>query len=127
MAGCPLNMMLNSKPSEGFSDCTKKLHAAHDLLEVLKGKWKMEVILCLLEFKKRRFREFQKNIPGISSRILSSVLKDLENNQIITRQVVLDIPITVEYKLTDYGQSMQQVIKDLVKLGMEHRSQVMGK
>lgn len=124
---CPLNLIVSSKPDKDFTDCTKKLTIAHDFVDVINGKWKMDVILCLLEYKKRRFKELQKDINGVSSRILSSVLKDLEINHIITRKVIDTAPITVEYELTEYGLSMKQVIIDFVRLGLNHRKELMGK
>lgn len=126
MAGCPLNVLITSRSGKEVNDCTKKLDIAHDILDVLGGKWKMDVILCLLQYKKRRFKEIQKDIEGISSRLLSSVLKDLEINRIVTRNAIDTAPITVEYELTEYGQSMKQVIIDFIKLGDNHRKEIMG-
>lgn len=126
MASCPFNVLITSRSGKDFSDCTKKLDVAHDILDVLGGKWKMEVILCLLQHEKRRFKEIQKDIDGISSRLLSSVLKDLELNHIVTRNVFDTAPVTVEYGLTEYGRSMKQVIVEFIKLGANHRNQLMG-
>jgi len=127
MRRCPLNLVISGKPEETFDDCSKKLDIAHDIIDVLNGKWKMEVILALLQFDKRRFKELQKDLSGISSKVLSDVLKDLEINHMITRTVMDTVPVTVEYELTDYGKSMKQPIIELIKLGQEHRKEVMGR
>ena len=125
---CPLGVMLSNNPGDTVEDCVKKLHVAHDILDVLGGKWKMEIILSLLKVQKLRFKELQKEIPGVSSKVLSSGLKDLEDNRIITRTVIDDTaPITVEYSLTEYGKSMKQAMEELIKLGVEHRKEIFGK
>ncbi|WP_199415180.1 winged helix-turn-helix transcriptional regulator [Chitinophaga silvisoli] len=120
MKGCPLQAMLSSD-----KDCNQKLGVAKDILDVLNGKWKMEVILLLLQYDKRRFKDLQAEIPGgVSAKVLSSVLKDLEEHHIVKRG--LD-DVTVEYELTEYGRSMREVISNLVELGLAHRKEVIGK
>lgn len=125
---CPLGVMLSDNPGASVEDCVKKLNVARDIVEVLGGKWKMEIILALLTFDKRRFKELQKQLSGISSRILSSSLKDLEDNHIVSREVIdTTAPITVAYQLTDYGKSLKPALEALVKLGVAHRREVIGK
>lgn len=125
---CPLGVMLSNNPGATVDDCVKKLSVARDIVDVLGGKWKMEIILSLLKVEKRRFKELQKDLPGVSSRILSVALKDLEDNHILSRKVIdTTAPITVEYALTDYGKSMKQAMEALVQLGVEHRREVIGK
>ena len=81
---CPLNIIITHQPDTSFDDCSKKLLIAHDIMDVLNGKWKMEVILALLQFEKRRFKELQKDVSGISSKVLSAVSKDLKDNHILS-------------------------------------------
>lgn len=121
---CPLGILIAH--SFDNNDCNKKLDIARDIMDVLKGKWKMEVMLALLQFEKRRFKELQKDVTGISSKVLSAVLKDLEDNHIVMREVIDTASVTVEYSLTDYGKSLKQALIDFVKLGIEHRKEVMG-
>ncbi|WPQ63508.1 helix-turn-helix domain-containing protein [Chitinophaga sancti] len=120
MKGCPIQAMFSSN-----KDCNQQLGVAHDILDVLNGKWRMEVILQLLQHEKRRFKDLQTAIPGgVSAKVLSTVLKDLEEHQIVKRG--LD-DVTVEYELTEYGRSMRGVITNLVELGLAHRKEVIGK
>lgn len=119
MKGCPLTAMLGAD-----KDCNKKLDIAHDILDVLNGKWKMEVILLLLQYDKRRFKDLQADIPGVSAKVLSAVLKDLEEHHMVNRGVD---DVTVEYELTAYGRSMREVISGFVELGLAHRKEVIGK
>ena len=107
--------------------CISRVRPITDALYVLNGKWKMEVILVLLQHEKRRFKELQKDISGISAKVLSAVLKDLEEHHILLRTTLDSASLVVEYQLTDYGKSLKQTLADFVKLGMEHRKKVMGK
>ncbi len=122
---CPIDVTLSSMAGNGGKECHKKILVARDLLDLLSGKWKMEVILVLLEFGKRRFNELQEDVPGISAKVLSSVLKDLEEHQILTRVLVFSAPTSVEYTLTEYGKTMKQTIEGFVRLGVEHRKIIM--
>jgi len=125
---CPLGVMLSNNPGATVDDCVKKLSVARDIVDVLGGKWKMEIILALLTVDKRRFRELQKDLPGVSSRVLSAALKDLEDNHIVAREAIdTTAPITVEYALTDYGKSLKTAMEALVQLGVEHRREVIGR
>ena len=74
-----------------------------------------------------RFSDLQKEIEGISAKMLSSELKDLEINQLVTRTVLSTQPITVEYQLTDYGQTLKKIIEHLAEWGIEHRKKIIGK
>lgn len=121
------NSFSEMKPATSFSECNKRLVVAHDIIDVLSGKWRMEVILSLLKHEKRRFKTLQKDISGISAKVLSSVLQDLELNHIVRRSVIDAAQLTVEYELTDYGKSMRDVIIGFVRLGMAHRKEVIGK
>ena len=112
---CPLGIMLSNNSGVSVADCVKKIGVALDIVDILGGKWKMEIILVLLSFEKRRFKELQKDLPRISSRILSAALKDLEDHYIILREVIdTTSPITVENALTDYGKSLKEAMEALV-------------
>ncbi|MBC7487636.1 MAG: helix-turn-helix transcriptional regulator [Cytophagaceae bacterium] len=125
---CPIGVMLSDNPGATVDDCVKKLSVARDIVDVIGGKWKMEIILALLTVEKRRFKELQKDLPGISSRVLSAALKDLEDHHILTRALIdTTAPITVEYALTDYCKSLKQAMEALVQLGVEHRREVIGR
>ncbi len=127
MPNCPFQTLLRPTPETVADDCSKKLLVAHDIVDVLGGKWKMEVILTLLQYEKRRFKELQKELPGISAKVLSTVLKDLEAHHILTRQTIDPASIQTEYALSDYGRSMKEALAEFIKLGMLHRKEVIGK
>lgn len=100
--------------------------AINDTMNVLNGKWKLPVIGSLLKGKKR-FTEMQRHIPGITPRMLSKELKDLEINGMVTRIVYDTLPVSVEYELTHSGESLAEVLDKMVEWGLRHREGVMGK
>ena len=69
--------------------CTQQLSATEDALYVLGGKWTLRIIIAILNGH-TRFNDLQRTIKGISARVLSSELKDLELNELIKREVLAD-------------------------------------
>ena len=82
------------------------------ILQVLGGKWKLH-ILSILYFGKKRFKELEREIDGISAKMLIKELKDLEAAGIVNRQTFNTVPITVEYSLTENGLTMKPVLDQL--------------
>lgn len=79
-------------------------------LDVLNGKWTFLIIKDLIEGTKR-FGELRKSLAGVSPKTLSVRLKELEEKNIIRRNAYATIPPTVEYSLTEKGQSLRPIIK----------------
>jgi DNA-binding HxlR family transcriptional regulator len=79
-------------------------------LEVLNGKWTFLILRDLFEGT-RRFGELRKSLSGISPKTLTERLKDLEEKGILIRKAYATIPPTVEYTLTEKGQSLKPIIK----------------
>jgi DNA-binding HxlR family transcriptional regulator len=79
-------------------------------LEILNGKWSF-LILRDLFCGTKRFGELRKSLAGISPKTLSERLKELEQKDIVTRTAYATIPPTVEYTLTEKGQSLKPIIK----------------
>lgn len=107
------------------TECQSKLLPVRDALDILSGKWKLQIILCLT-FGKKRFRQIQREIPGLTPKMLSKELKDLEINGLASRQVYDTLPVTVEYELTAYGRTLKPLIAQLHKWGMAHRKKVIA-
>ena len=88
---------------------------------LLCDKWKF-IILCKLRKNKKRFSELQKEIGNISAKVLTSQLKELESNRFIRREVYSEeIPIKVEYSLTELGKSLYPVMKAMFDWGMQNK------
>ena len=100
--------------------------AVNDTMNVLNGKWKLPIIGSLL-YGKKRFKELEREIPKITPRMLSKELKDLEVNSIVTRTVYNTTPVTVEYELTESGNTLNTVLDAMIAWGLQHRKMVIGK
>ncbi len=116
-------MFRNGKERHTNETCQSSLNAVQDALYVLNGKWKLPVIIALSEGKKR-FGEIQKNVAGIAPKVLSSELKNLELNGFVIRKVYNEFPVLVEYELTDYSNSLENVITALRDWGFQHRNRI---
>jgi DNA-binding HxlR family transcriptional regulator len=104
--------------------CSEKLRAVEDSLYVLGGKWKLPVLIAVSQGHKR-FNDLQRTVAGISSKVLSNELKEMELNGLIRRNVQPDAwPVIAEYELTEYSQSLKDVIYSLISWGTEHRSRI---
>lgn len=104
--------------------CTARIRAVHDTLDLLGGKWKITIISSLSFNEKRRFMELQRDVEGIGAKMLSKELKELEVNELVIRTVYDTKPVTVEYELTPYGKTLQSVINEMAKWGTMHRKRI---
>jgi len=105
----------------------KEIMAVHDAMDVLNGKWKISIISSICYYNKRRFSDILNDIPGISNKMLSQELKDLEINKLVNRTVLDTQPISVQYQLTEYGITLRTIINNLAEWGIEHRKVISGK
>lgn len=108
------------------TECLSALLPVRDALDVISGKWKL-LILISVSSGNSRFREIERSIPSITSKVLSKVLKDLEENLLITRTVYDDYPVVVEYKTTEYATSLSSVIMASRDWGVNHREKIINK
>jgi DNA-binding HxlR family transcriptional regulator len=104
-----------------------ELRAVRDSMDVLSGKWKIAIISSICYYNKRRFSDILTDVVGISNRMLSKELKELEVNKLIKRTVLDTQPITVEYQLTEHGNSLRTIIDNLTEWGKAHRREIIGK
>ncbi|HRN96121.1 MAG TPA: helix-turn-helix domain-containing protein [Candidatus Levybacteria bacterium] len=88
-------------------------------LNVIGGKWK-PLILWVLTDQTLRFNELHKSIEGVTQKMLTQQLRDLEYEGLIKRKVYPVVPPKVEYSLTEYGKSLQPILKVMAKWGKEH-------
>ncbi len=106
--------------------CTKALLPVKDALDVLSGKWKLQIILSLT-FGKKRFKQIQREIAGLTPKMLSKELKDLEMNDLAIRKVYDTTPVIVEYELSPYGKTLKPLIGELHKWGAKHRKRIIAR
>lgn len=103
--------------------CTAQLNSIADALYVIGGKWKLRIVVALKEGN-RRFNELQRVIEGISAKVLSTELKDLELNGFVQRTVYTGTPVIVEYELTEYSDTLGDVLQTLSEWGAMHKETV---
>jgi len=111
----------NDKPSK--EECLASVNAIRDALFVLNGKWKLPVIFSLIE-KSKRFNEIQQSVQGITPKILSKELKDLEENGFVKRIVYPTTPVTIIYEITPYSHTLKNVLNELKLWGTQHRDMI---
>lgn len=97
--------------------------AIRDAMEVLSGSWKLPVLVCL-QAGPKRFGQIAKEISGISDKMLSKELKNLEANYLVKRTVQDTFPPTVLYEMTAHTQTLQEVMVALRNWGTLHRNKV---
>ena len=98
------------------ANCPVKLTAS-----IIGGKWKPS-LLFHLEGHTRRFCELQRLIPGLTKKMLTQHLRELEHDGIISRKVYAEVPPRVEYSLTRHGESLKPILKAMSAWGMRHRA-----
>lgn len=115
---CPKNLKHTEK------ECTARISAIEDALYVIGGKWKLKIIMAMRTKGTLRFNEIQRTVEGISARVLSNELKDLEMNGFIKRNVYAETPVIIEYELTPYSDTLGKVLSTLVEWGTTHRAKI---
>ncbi len=118
--------MAKSKEEKTKGDCLKTMLPIRDALDVISGKWKI-MILVSIKHNNKRFREIERSIPKITSKVLAKELKDLEQHKLIKRTVYDNYPVVIEYTLTDYAMSLEKVMNELHSWGVNHRKKIIGK
>lgn len=108
-----------------IKDCSQKILAINDTMEILNGKWKMSIIACLC-YQPMRYSELLKEVRGISGKMLSRELKDLEINELIERNVLNTAPVAVEYRITEYGKTLKQLTSTIADWGHIHRQRIIS-
>lgn len=117
--------MTTKKNTEMKCDATG-IRAVRDAMETLNGNWKLPILISLSGGTKR-FKQISREVEGISDKMLSKALKDLEINQLVKRTVVEAFPPTVEYELTAHAKTLDKVLEALRNWGLVHRKTVIGK
>lgn len=103
--------------------CSEKIRAIHDTMDVLSGKWKVSIIACLC-FQPMRYSEILREVEGISGKMLSRELKDLEMNNLIHRKVLDTKPVSVSYEISEYGRSLKELTEVIADWGINHRKEM---
>ena len=121
-----METVIQQKTERTHEGCTKAIIPVRDALDILSGKWKLPIIIAL-SFGNKRFSQLAKQIPGITDKMLSKELRDLEMNQLVKRTVYDTLPVIVEYSMTPYGRTLEKLIEELQAWGLQHRKRILRK
>ena len=94
-----------------------------EILHQIGGKWTV-LIINLLRDGPMRFSEIKRQIGGISQKVLTATLRELEMDGFVTRTVTPSIPPRVDYELTDLGRGLQEPVKALGQWAVNHQDQI---
>lgn len=89
-------------------------------LSVIGGRWKPVILFKLMEEEVLRFGELRRLIPGVTQKMMTGQLRELERDGIIARKVFPEVPPKVEYRLTDYGRTLSPILLAMRDWGARH-------
>ena len=102
--------------------CTSQC-ALQSALESIGGKWKLPVLCSLSANGASRYNELLHNVQGISNTMLSQTLKELERDHLVLRSEYLEVPVRVEYELSERAKKLQPILMDLIRWNMERSAE----
>lgn len=89
-------------------------------LSVIGGRWKPVILFKLMESGVLRFGELSRLVPGATQKMLTNQLRELERDGVVNREVYAEVPPRVEYSLTDYGRSLEDILAAMRDWGAVH-------
>ncbi|MFD4403762.1 winged helix-turn-helix transcriptional regulator [Nocardia sp. NPDC058499] len=109
----------------GASDTDHDVCGMSVAIDVVGGKWKLH-LMWVLAAGPRRFGEIHRALAGVSEKVLTENLRQLEAAGIVHREVYPEVPPRVEYSLTALGEDLARALRPLEEWGDRHRSHLMG-
>jgi DNA-binding HxlR family transcriptional regulator len=101
-------------------EIAQRIEIIGKVLKVVGGKWKLLIIYHLTTNKFCRFGELQRKIPGITRRVLTLQLREMEKDGLVHRKIYAQIPPRVEYTITQEGYALRKVYRQMVYWGANH-------
>ena len=101
-------------------EIAQRIEIISKVLKVVGGKWKLLIIYHLTNNKFCRFGELQRKIPGITRRILTLQLREMEKDGLVHRKIYAEIPPRVEYTITKEGYALRKVYRQMLYWGANH-------
>jgi len=90
-------------------------------VSLLSGKYKLRILHALIKESPKRFKVLEREIAGISPTMLTSQLRELESDGLVSREIFATVPPTVEYRLTEFGQTTLPMMDEIKKWGLLHK------
>jgi DNA-binding HxlR family transcriptional regulator len=101
-------------------EIAQRIEIIGKVLKVVGGKWKLLIIYHLTTNKFCRFGELQRKIPGITRRVLTLQLREMEKDGLVHRKIYAEVPPRVEYTITKEGYALRKVYRQMVYWGANH-------
>jgi DNA-binding HxlR family transcriptional regulator len=105
--------------------CSANRDGGKIAIQLLSRKWALEILYQIGSHQTVRFNELQRNVKGITKKVLNDRLKELIEHRIIMRKVYDEMPLRVEYSFTEHGGKLAPAIELLHLWGVEHLNQIM--
>jgi DNA-binding HxlR family transcriptional regulator len=103
-----------------------KLHCPiMSTIAMVSDKWKL-LIICKLRMGTLRFNELMRALQGVTQRVLTHQLRELEDDGLVSRKVYAEVPPRVEYSLTELGQTLLPVLAQLEKWAEDHSAEILS-
>lgn len=93
--------------------------------DFLKGRWKIKILWKLHTSEVMRFNELRDSIEGISEKVLTEQLRELEDTQFVKRKVYSEFPPKVEYSLTDFAKTLSPILAQIADWGLENKDKIL--
>lgn len=93
-------------------------------LELLNGKWKPRILWHLHQNELLRFNELRRKLPGVTPKMLTQQLRELEQDGLIHREVYPVIPPKVEYSFSEFGQTIRPILDRIAQWGVQNNQQI---
>lgn len=90
-------------------------------LSLINDKWKVLIVRDLLTGTKR-FNELKKSVTGITQKVLTNNLRQMESDKLVKRKIYAEVPPRVEYSLTDVGLSLKPILDSMVEWGNNYKN-----
>ena len=97
-----------------------------DTMDVLRSKWTVEVLTAIL-CGNTRFKDIQEAVHGVSEKVLTERLRQMQDDRLIERHECYGYPPRVEYLLTEHGKLLYAIIYQMTEWGLEHRRLMLGR
>lgn len=95
-------------------------------LELLSGRWKVKILWKLQQTPSVRFGDLKIFLDGVTDKVLTAQLRELESDNLIERKTFAEFPRRVEYSLTDFGKSLKTVFETIAVWGTENQKHILG-
>ena len=115
----------NAYGPDRIEECTRAMIPVHEVLAQISSKWTI-LVFRILSSGPKRFSEIKREIEGVSQKMLTSTLRDLEKDGFVTRTVTPTIPPRVDYELTDMGRELQEPLRIIGNWAHTNRDRVVS-